>query len=156
MKIRDGYQKVKLAGETYIMPFGQNAADRTHSLKLNETSEFLWDALVKGADETQLVTLAAKEFEASEEDLPVLRDDIRRFISGLAANNIIILSDSAEPYSSLQPSYYQIGPLTFAYYGPEELYHAILKNSRVIRSIMPIRRFICASVCRDAKKTERS
>ena len=123
MKIRDGYQKVKLAGETYIMPFGQNAADRTHSLKLNETSEFLWDALVKGADETQLVTLAAKEFEASEEDLPVLRDDIRRFISGLAANNIIILSDSAEPYSSLQPSYYQIGPLTFAYYGPEELYH---------------------------------
>ena len=74
MKIRDGYQKVKLAGETYIMPFGQNVADRTHSLKLNETSEFLWDALVKGADETQLVTLAAKEFEASEEDLPVLRD----------------------------------------------------------------------------------
>ena len=123
MKIRDGYQKVKLAGETYIMPFGQNAANRTHSLKLNETSEFLWDALVKGADETQLVTLAAKEFEASEEDLPVLRDDIRHFISGLAANNIIILSDSAEPYSSLQPSYYQIGPLTFAYYGPEELYH---------------------------------
>ena len=123
MKIREGYQKVKLAGETYIMPFGQNAADRTHSLKLNETSEFLWDALVKGADETQLVTLAAKEFEASEEDLPVLRDDIRHFISGLAANNIIILSDSAEPYSSLQPSCYQIGPLTFAYYGPEELYH---------------------------------
>lgn len=82
------------------------AAHRTHSLKLNETSEFLWDALVKGADETQLVTLAAKEFEASEEDLPVLRDDIRHFISGLAANNIIILSDSAEPYSSLYARHY--------------------------------------------------
>lgn len=122
MKIRDGYQKVRLAGDTYIMPYGQNAAERAHSLKLNTTSEFLWDALVAGADEEELVALAAKEFEATEEDLPILRDDIRHFISGLAANRIVTLSDAAEPYSSYQPSYYKIGPLTFAYYGPDELY----------------------------------
>ena len=66
------------------MPYGQNAASRAHALKLNATSEFLWDALVRGLDEDQLLSLAAKEFEATEEDLPVLREDIRHFIkSGL-------------------------------------------------------------------------
>ena len=121
MKIRDGYQKIILANETYLMPYGQNAASRAHALKLNATSEFLWDALVRGLDEDQLLSLAAKEFEATEEDLPVLREDIRHFISALAANGIVQLSDSDKPHSSYEPSYYQIGPLVFAYYGPCEL-----------------------------------
>lgn len=128
MKIRDGYQKIKLAGDAYIMPYGQNRADWLHSLKLNTTSEFLWDALVKGADEEQLLALAAKQFEATEEELPVLRSDIRHFVSGLAANGIVTLSDTAKPYSSYEPSYYQIGPLTFAYYGPKELYDKYFKE----------------------------
>lgn len=122
MKIREGYQKVNLAGDTYIMPYGQSAADRAHALKLNATSEFLWDAIVDGANEEQLVTLAAKEFEATEEDIPVLRSDIKHFISALAANSIIKLSDSGTPHSSYEPAYYKIGPMTFAYYGPKELY----------------------------------
>lgn len=128
MKIRDGYQKIKLAGNTYLMPYGQNAADRAHSLKLNTTSEFLWDALVSGADEEQLVSIAAKEFEATEEDLPILREDIRHFVSALAANGILQLSDHPQPHSGYEPSYYQIGPMTFAYYGPIELYDRYLKK----------------------------
>lgn len=128
MKIRDGYQKITLAGATYLMPYGQNAADRAHSLKLNTTSEFLWDALVSGADEEQLVSIAAKEFEATEEDLPILREDIRHFVSALAANGILQLSDHPQPHSGYEPSYYQIGPMTFAYYGPIELYDRYLKK----------------------------
>ena len=128
MKIRDGYQKIILANETYLMPYGQNAASRAHALKLNATSEFLWDALVSGLDEKQLLSLAAKEFEATEEDLPVLREDIRHFISALAANGIVQLSDSDKPHSSYEPSYYQIGPLVFAYYGPCELYDRFFKK----------------------------
>ena len=113
MKIRDGYQKVKLAGETYIMPFGQNAADRTHSLKLNETSVFLWAALVYKRQPQNLTP---------------------------AFSHLTIRSGRLLLHITVRKNY------TIA----------ILKNSRVIRSIMPIRRFICASVCRDAKKTERS
>lgn len=128
MKIRDGYQKIKLAGSTYLMPYGQNAADRAHSLKLNTTSEFLWDAFVSGADEEQLVSIAAKEFEATEEDLPILREDIRHFVSALAANGILQLSDHPQPHSSCEPSYYKIGPMTFAYYGPIELYDRYFKK----------------------------
>lgn len=128
MKIRDGYQKIILANETYLMPYGQNAASRAHALKLNATSEFLWDALVRGLDEDQLLSLAAKEFEATEEDLPVLREDIRHFISALAANGIVQLSDSDKPHSSYEPSYYQIGSLVFAYYGPCELYDRFFKK----------------------------
>lgn len=128
MKIRDGYQKIKLGEQAYIMPYGQQAADRAHSLKLNATSEFMWDALVSGVSEEELVALAAKEFEATDEDLPILRDDIKHFISGLAANNIVTLSDATEPRSSREPSYYRIGPLTFAYYGPEALYDRHFKK----------------------------
>ncbi len=128
MKIRDGYQKINLANETYLMPYGQNAASRAHALKLNATSEFLWDALVSGLDEEQLLSLAAREFEANEEDLPVLREDIRHFISALAANGIVQLSDSDKPHSSYEPSYYKIGPLIFAYYGPCELYDRFFKK----------------------------
>lgn len=128
MKIRDGYQKITLAGATYLMPYGQNAADRAHSLKLNTTSEFLWDALVSGADEEQLISIAAKEFEATEEDLPILREDIRHFVSALAANGILQLSDHPQPHSGYEPSYYQIGPMTFAYYGPIELYDRYFKK----------------------------
>lgn len=128
MKIRDGYQKITLAGNTYLMPYGQNAADRAHSLKLNTTSEFLWDALVSGADEEQLISIAAKEFEATEEDLPILREDIRHFVSALAANGILQLSDHPQPHSGYEPSYYQIGSMTFAYYGPIELYDRYFKK----------------------------
>ena len=39
MKIRDGYQKIILANETYLMPYGQNAASRAHSLKLPKNLE---------------------------------------------------------------------------------------------------------------------
>lgn len=122
IKIRDGYQKIKFHGTAYIMPYGQNSADHTRALKLNPSSELLWDGIVQGMDEDQLVALLIEEYHAGESETALLREDTRHFISALAANGILLLTGSEKPYTSRDPLYYRIGPLTFTYYGPESLY----------------------------------
>lgn len=104
------------------MPYAQNAADRAHALKLNTTSEFLWDALIAGADENKLLQIAAREFDAQEDEIALLQQDIGEFLSVLIANGVLVDSDSTQEDTGFQPLYYRIGPLTFAYYGPAPLY----------------------------------
>lgn len=122
IKIRDGYQKIKFGETAYIMPYGQHSADHARALKLNPSSELLWDGIVQGMDEDQLVTLLIEEYHAQENETDLLREDTRHFISALAANGILLFSESEKPYTSREPLYYQIGPLTFTYYGPGSLY----------------------------------
>ena len=55
-------------------------------IRLNETGRFLWDILVKGADEDALVKALLSEYDVGED---VARADVLSFVGKLKGANII-------------------------------------------------------------------
>lgn len=123
MKMRDGYCKVAICGVPYLLPYGQEIAAHAPNLRLNQTGEFLWDALTSGADPKVLPSLLMEEYDGTKEDLPRLTRDVEQFLCLLKRNGILLPDTLPEsiPESSA-PRFLQIGPLRLALYGGASLY----------------------------------
>lgn len=119
LKLKNGYLLHEIAGIPYLLPYGQNVADFRRSIRLNESGVLLYHALEQGADEQTLLTALISHYQAKDSDIPALKADISHFLLQLEAANI--LSPSADMSAKAADYYFQIGPIIFAYLGPEEL-----------------------------------
>ena len=79
----NGYLLTELSGQTYLLPYGQNIAAFRRGLKMNETGTLICRALQDGKTEEELPALLASYYEADEQELPLLREDIDRFYEQL-------------------------------------------------------------------------
>lgn len=120
MKIRDGFAKVRMGGQAYVLPYGQNIADFCEGFALNDTGEILWQGLEDGLDKGEMVSLLKEEYGLGEEMEPKLRQDVERFQKYLADTNMFV-EEGMEEYG-WNPLYFATGPLKAAYKGPEFLY----------------------------------
>ena len=78
MKIKEGFILRKCAGAEIVVPVGANLA--THKnvmITLSGSARVLWDELVKGCDEKDLVAALLREYDVSEE---IATRDVHLFV----------------------------------------------------------------------------
>ena len=67
MKIKNGFVKREVAG-SHVVVSVDPANSFNGMIKLNETSNFLWDKLTLGATREELIAALLGEYEVSEAD----------------------------------------------------------------------------------------
>lgn len=86
MKIKGDFVLRDISGTTVVVPVGDRAVDFGGMLNLNETGAFLFKALQQGADETQLASSLADEYEVTQEKAA---EDVALFINKLKDAGIL-------------------------------------------------------------------
>lgn len=113
MKLSGQYTLQTLNGVPYLLPFGQSIAQNRRGIRLNETGLFLLDKLKEGLKKEELLSAMATHYEAEEDDIPVLKQDLDSFLSQLVLIGILEKEDVC-----LKPNcYFCIGGLTIGYSG---------------------------------------
>lgn len=121
MTIHDGYVLTELSGQTYLLPFGQNIAAFKRGVKLNATGKFIWNALLSGKTEAELLPLLAAHFQAGEDEYPTLRADIAQFLEQLRALGIIDRPAPRFCFCADAPRKFYIGTVLLQLNFPEHL-----------------------------------
>ena len=112
----------ELNEKSYLLPFGQGIADHRRGVCLNETGVFLWNALATDLGRDTLLSLLADHYEASEDELPELAQDLDLYLEQLIQNGAVLPDTdpwavSAQFYETLE-----IAGLTLRLEGPPEIY----------------------------------
>ena len=85
MKLKDGFILRSVAGETVVVPTGDDL-DLNMMITLNETGKFLWQKLEQGAEETELVAALLEEYDVNEQ---TAREHVALFVKKLNDNGFI-------------------------------------------------------------------
>lgn len=88
MKIKDGFLLREVAGNTIVVPVGDDAVSFNGVITINETGKFIWELLDRGIEKEELLSKFMTEYQVSEEDA---KEDIRAFIQKLLDNGIMTL-----------------------------------------------------------------
>ena len=91
------YTTTQLAENSYLVPYGQSVADHRRTIMTNESGVLLWNAFTSGASASEMLSLLQATYEASDEDLPSLEQDVRTFMDCLEKNGIFAKASEASP-----------------------------------------------------------
>lgn len=122
-----GYLKANINNTPYLLPFGQQIADHKPGLKINESGVFLWDALCKGTDKEQLLKLLGQKYEATQEELPLLKQDLDEYLMLLFKQGLITIGEQ-KPHATVSDSFFRIGPLVIAFQGSNDFFHTYFSD----------------------------
>lgn len=86
MKIKDGYLLRDVAGQTVVLPVGEDL-DLNMMITLNDTGRFLWEHLQEETNETALVAALLREYEVEEETAVAA---VRSFVKKLGDNGFLV------------------------------------------------------------------
>ena len=67
MKIKEGYKLRKMCGKSIVVAVGKNASDFNGMVTLNESGELLWERLLQGAEESDLIKMLIDEYGVDED-----------------------------------------------------------------------------------------
>ena len=87
MKIKEGFILREVAGSFIVVAVGEAVKTYNGVIKLNETSAFLWNKLVKGATEDELVDALLEEYDVEKE---VAVKGVQSFINRLVEAKLVI------------------------------------------------------------------
>ena len=87
MKIKEGFILREVAGNFIVVAVGEAVKTYNGVIKLNETSAFLWNKLVKGATEDELVDALLEEYDVEKE---VAVKGVQSFINRLVEAKLVI------------------------------------------------------------------
>ena len=85
MKIKDGFILRSVAGQTVVLPTGDEL-DLNVMITLNETGTFLWERLQEETDENALVAALLSEYDVDEE---TARKAVQGFAAKLEVNGFL-------------------------------------------------------------------
>lgn len=85
MKIKEGFLLREVAGNTVVVPIGDEAVEFNGVITINETGKFIWELMQEGIEKEDLLVKFMKEYDVSEEEA---KNDIKAFIQILLDNNI--------------------------------------------------------------------
>lgn len=86
MKIKKDFIIRKIAGETVVVPTGEEAARLNGMITLNETGAFIWEFLQEEHTKEHLLAAMLEEFEVDEASA---RADIEGFTGVLLKNGML-------------------------------------------------------------------
>ena len=106
----------------YLLPYGQGIADHKRGVCLNETGVFLWNALATDQKKDALLSLLAEHYEASEDELTELAQDLDLYLEQLIQNGAVL--PDADPWAVSAPFYktLEIAGLVLRLEGPAEVF----------------------------------
>ena len=87
MKIKEGFILREVAGSFIVVAVGEAVKTYNGVITLNETSAFLWNKLIKGATEEELVDALLSEYEVEKEDAV---KGVKSFINKLVEAKVVI------------------------------------------------------------------
>ena len=85
MKIKEGFLLREVAGNTVVVPIGDEAVEFNGVITINETGKFIWELMQDGIEKEELLDKFMNEYNISEEEA---KEDIKTFIQILLDNNI--------------------------------------------------------------------
>ena len=86
MKIKDGFILREVAGNYIVVAVGDAVKEFNGIINLNETGAFLWNVLVKGATEEELLDAILNEYEVEKE---IAERDVKAFVEKLTEAKIL-------------------------------------------------------------------
>ena len=86
MRIKPCYQLKNIAGDFVVIESGSDVVDLAKSFLLNETAAFLFDAILKENETSDLAELLKKEYDVTEEQAI---KDVEEFITFLRQKDIL-------------------------------------------------------------------
>ncbi len=86
MKIKEGYILSEIAGNYHVVAVGKAVKEFKGIINLNKTGAFLFEKLIKGATEEELITALINEYEVDEQ---TAKDDVIKFTKGLSEANLV-------------------------------------------------------------------
>lgn len=77
MKIKEGFLLREIAGNHVVVPIGEATLDFNGMMSLNETGAFLFEKLIEGASEEQLIEDLMSTYDVERE---LAKKDVEDFI----------------------------------------------------------------------------
>jgi hypothetical protein len=90
-KTRPGVVLTEICGEYVLVSAKMNLGVCPYVTTVNETSAFLWNRLIEGADFASLMQAVREEYEI--DDVSAAEDAVRAFLSQMIELNYIIPED---------------------------------------------------------------
>lgn len=87
MKIKGTYVIREIAGETVVVPTGDEQLSSNVLILLNETGTFMWKLLYEGAEKNDIISAVCNEYEIDAQTVEV---DFNEFIAYLTSRGIEI------------------------------------------------------------------
>lgn len=118
LKRQEGYLLKHIHKKTYLLPFGQNIADQKRGILLNETGEFLWNALKTPQELSSLEEQLASYYQLDASCLEELHADTEAFVQQLLS--LGILREELHCTKKNDCRTIQIADILIHFYGPEK------------------------------------
>ena len=112
MRINSNYSLCTVGGAKYLLPYAQGICDHKRGVKLNATGVVIWEAIVRGLSGDALLEHVAEYYEASEEEVAIIKEDIDAFLIQLTSMDIIIEDEIGVRVMNVPKHYIQIGPIS--------------------------------------------
>ena len=86
MKIKEGFILQDIAGDTVVLPTGENV-DTNMMITLNDTGRFLWERLTEETTEELLVQALLGEYDV---DAATAADAVAKFVGELKKHEFLV------------------------------------------------------------------
>ena len=91
MKISENYMITEISGETAAIPVGQNVADFSSVLKLNEAARLILDGISAGSSLDKIkLSLYEKYKPVDDAEKAVINSDLDEFITSAKEKGVIV------------------------------------------------------------------
>lgn len=90
MKLAENYMLKEIAGNYVVIPVGQNVVDYKGMLHLNPTGAFICKCLEEDTSMEAILEKMYAEYQAEEEDKPIITADLNDFIGNAKSIGLII------------------------------------------------------------------
>lgn len=111
----------EINGAYHLLPIGQGIMDHEKGLTTNEVGKLIWETLARGGDREEALSVLMREYEATEEDRPILEADLNAFLETLRQHGLFEAAWH-EPETGTPAHKVKIGPLTLALRIPDALH----------------------------------
>lgn len=124
MKRTPGFLLQRIAGTSFLLPFGQRTADHQRGISLNETGVDIWNQLENEPSREDLRREYLRRFQAQPGQEEAAGRDLDRFLDQLISLGLV-RDDSPAPYAADGPwVHLAIGGLTLSLLCPRALIDA--------------------------------
>ena len=79
----------QIAGSKYLLPVGQMIAEQCRGIKINSTSEYIWEQLTEDISFDELISRCISEFEIDDNGAETLISDVKKLLAAFRDRGMI-------------------------------------------------------------------
>ncbi len=119
-----GFSLEMIEGKPYLLPYGQNLADRRRGMTLDQTGLFIWNTLDEVASENDLFFRYAAHKSLGVSEFQDGKKEMENFLLDLEQHGFIMIDERRQKPEVREPFYkgIRIAALTMKLYGDKSLF----------------------------------